>query len=112
MKAVKLFLVAVFATLSVSLFAQSTKTETIKVSGNCGSCKKNIETAAGIPGVSKADWNKSTKVLTLTYDPKKVTSDAVQKKIAAAGYDTEKYKGDDKAYQKLDECCQYDRKKN
>jgi hypothetical protein len=30
--------------------------------------------------------------------------------VAAAGYDTEDYKASDSAYQKLDECCQYERK--
>lgn len=110
MQFIKTLLVAACTILSVSVFAQSVKTETIKVQGNCNSCKKHIETAAKVPGVTKADWNKDSKVLTLVYDPSKVSSDAIQKKIAAVGYDTEKYKGDDKAYAGLDECCQYDRK--
>lgn len=105
-------MVVVCTFLSVSLFAQSSKTETFKVQGNCGSCKKHIETAAKLPGVSKAVWDKNSKVMTLVYDPAKVSSDEVQKKIAAVGYDTEKYRGDDKAYAQLDECCQYERKKN
>lgn len=112
MQFVKTILVAVCTFLSVSLFAQSSKTETFKVQGNCGSCKKHIETAAKLPGVSKAVWDKNSKVMTLVYDPAKVSSDEVQKKIAAVGYDTEKYRGDDKAYAQLDECCQYERKKN
>jgi mercuric ion binding protein len=87
----------------------STKTETIKVWGNCNTCKANIEKAAKADGVSKANWDKNTKILTLAYDPSKVKSDDIQKKIAAVGYDTEKFKGDDKAYAKLDGCCQYDR---
>jgi len=89
----------------------STKTETIKVWGNCNTCKANIEKAAKAEGVSKASWDKDSKILTLVYEPSKVKSDDIQKKIAAVGYDTEKFKGDDKAYDKLDACCQYDRKK-
>lgn len=89
----------------------STKTETIKVWGNCNTCKAHIEKAAKADGVSKASWDKTTKLLTLEYDPSKVKSDDIQKKIAAVGYDTEKFKGDNKAYAKLDACCQYDRKK-
>lgn len=110
MQSVKMLLVAVSTLLSVSLFAQTSKTETFKVSGNCSSCKKHIETAAHVPGVTRAEWNKDTKMMTLVYDPAKVSSDDIQKKIAAVGYDTQKYKGDDKAYSKLDECCQYERK--
>jgi hypothetical protein len=89
----------------------SAKTEKIKVWGNCSMCKAHIEKAAKADGVSKASWDKDSKLLTLVYEPSKVKSDDIQKKIAAAGYDTEKFKGDDKAYAKLDACCQYDRKK-
>ena len=89
----------------------STKTETIKVWGNCEGCQKRIEKAAKIDGVSKASWDKDSKLLTLVYDPSKVKSDDIQKKIAAVGHDTEKFKADDKAYTKLPGCCQYERKK-
>ena len=96
-----------------NIFAQTgaknsaVKTETIKVSGNCGMCKERIETAAKMNGVTSATWNKETKVLTLAYNPTVVKSDDVQKKIAAAGHDTEKFKADDKAYAKLPGCCKY-----
>lgn len=86
-------------------------TETFKVSGNCGMCKNTIEKAAKVKGVSKADWNIETKVLTLKYDPSVVTSDAVLQRVADAGYDNEKFKATDKSYKSLDGCCQYDRTK-
>jgi copper chaperone CopZ len=89
----------------------SSKTETIKVSGNCGMCKDRIEAAAKVEGVTKADWNKDTKLLTLVYNPAKVKSDDVQKKVAAVGHDTEKFKAPDAVYAKLPGCCKYDRKK-
>lgn len=89
----------------------SAKTASIKVWGNCETCQGKIEKAAKVDGVSKAKWDKNTKILTLVYNPSKVNSDDIQKKIAAVGYDTEKFKGDNKAYSKLDACCQYDRKK-
>jgi len=116
MKTVKMFfaalLIAVISSVSYAhITAGNSKTETIKVSGNCGLCKARIEKAARIEGVSKAEWNQDSKQLTVVYDPSKVTADAIQKKIAAVGHDTEKYKADDKAYQKLDACCQYERKK-
>jgi copper chaperone CopZ len=85
----------------------TTKTESIKVSGNCDLCKARIEKAAKVDGVSKAEWNKDTKILTLVYNSAVVTSDAVQKKIAAVGHDTEKFKADDKVYDSLPGCCKY-----
>lgn len=85
----------------------ATKTETIKVSGNCGMCKDRIEAAANVAGVTKADWDKSTKMLTLVYNPATVKSDDVQKKIAAVGHDTEKFKADTKTYNNLPGCCKY-----
>lgn len=89
----------------------STKTESIKVWGECETCQATIEKAAKVDGVSKANWDKTTKLLTLVYDPSKVKSDDIQKKIAAVGYDTEKYNADDKVYAKLNACCKYVRKK-
>lgn len=88
----------------------STKTETIKVLGECETCQATIEKAAKVDGVGKANWDKTTKLLTLVYDPSKVKSDDIQKKIAAVGYDTEKYKAEDKVYAKLNACCKYKRK--
>jgi periplasmic mercuric ion binding protein len=113
MKTVNLFLVVLLlAVISSNSYAQNaTKTESFKVWGNCDMCKSRIEEAAKVDGVTKAEWNDKTKTLALVYNPAKVTSDDVQKKIAAVGHDTEKYKGDDKAYAKLPGCCKYERKK-
>jgi periplasmic mercuric ion binding protein len=120
MKTIKYIVIAVLAVVfSATSFAQmsdhskmgNTKTEKFKVWGNCGSCKARIEKAAKIEGVSKVDWNKDTKVLTLAYDPSIIKSDDVQKKIAAVGHDTEKFKADENAYNGLPGCCQYERKK-
>jgi len=116
MKTLKLFLVALIAiTVSATTSAQMTnnskmvmtKTETIKVSGKCEMCKARIEKAAKVEGVTKADWSDKTKMLTLVYNPMKVKSDDIQKKIAAVGHDTPKYKATDKAYNALPSCCKY-----
>ncbi len=87
------------------------KTETIKVWGTCDMCQARIEKAAKVAGVSKANWDSKTQMLSVVYDPSKTNSDDIQKKIAAVGHDTEKFKANDKAYAKLDDCCQYERKK-
>ena len=86
-------------------------TSTFKVWGNCEMCKETIEGSLKDDGVTKADWDKDTKAMTVSYDDKKITLEQIQKNIASVGYDNERFKGDDKAYSGLPECCQYERKK-
>jgi mercuric ion binding protein len=107
----KLFLILMLSFLSVTTYAQKASTSTFAVSGNCALCKKHIEKAVAVDGVNKASWNQKTQKMTVEFDPSRINVDAIQQKIAAAGYDTEKYRSDDKAYKALDECCQYERKK-
>ena len=108
MKTIKFFIAIVALTFSTVIFAaNATKTETIKVSGKCETCKARIEKAAKVDGVTKADWSTKTKVLTLVYNPAKVKSDDVQKKIAAVGHDTPKYKATAAVYNALPGCCKY-----
>lgn len=97
---------------SVVLSAQikNSKTETVKIYGNCGMCKKTIEKAANIKGIAIVDWNKDTKMALLTYDSTKTNQSKILKKIALAGYDSEKIKAKTEDYDTLPECCQYDRK--
>jgi periplasmic mercuric ion binding protein len=116
MKTLKYLLAAIIVlTVSATASAQmhdhsqmsAPKTEIIKVSGNCESCKARIEKAAKVDGVTKADWNMKTKMLTLVYDPSKVKSIDIQKRIAAVGHDTPKYKATVGAYNALPGCCKY-----
>jgi len=100
-----LFTVLLLGVFSFSFSQTGTK---IKVAGNCGMCKKNIETAAKSAGATAAIWNKDTKILTVSFDGSSST-DKIETAIAAAGYDTEHNKASEEAYKKLDECCQYDR---
>ncbi len=87
-----------------------TKTESFKVWGKCDMCKARIENGLKLTGVSKSNWDQKTQLVTVTYDPSKITVDAMQKKLASIGHDTEKYKAPDDVYAKLDACCHYDRK--
>lgn len=106
------FLSTIFALLvSFSFVNAQNKTEVIPVSGNCGMCKNNIEKAAKKAGVSTADWNKETKMLTVTYNPKSTDATKIQQNIADVGYDTKDIKGNDAAYNNLHGCCKYDRTK-
>lgn len=85
------------------------KTSTVKVYGNCGMCEKTIEKAAWEKGVSQADWDKDTKMAVLTFDPAKTSEEALLKKIAAVGYDSDNYRASDEVYNNLHSCCHYDR---
>ncbi len=87
------------------------KTESFKVWGKCEMCKDRIEKTAKTEGASKATWDEKTSMLTVTYDPAKTNRDALSKKLASVGHDTEKYKADDKVYNALPSCCHYTRPK-
>jgi periplasmic mercuric ion binding protein len=96
-----------FACMANAQEIQQIDTTGIKVSGVCGSCKARIENAALIKGVKWAQWDIDTHILTVIYRKDKVNSDDIQKSIAAAGHDTEKFRAPDEAYNKLPRCCAY-----
>lgn len=82
-------------------------TYSFKVEGKCGMCKNRIEKAAlAVKGINTAEWNEETKLLTVNLKPE-TNQDNVNKAIADAGHDTEKYKADDKVYNRLPMCCKY-----
>lgn len=87
------------------------KTETFKVWGACEMCKTRIEKTVKAEGVTTASWDVKTQMLTVAFDPKKANVDALSKKIASVGHDTEKYKASDDVYAKLPGCCHYERAK-
>ena len=102
-------------------FAQSEKnlvndevesiTKEFKVYGNCGMCETKIEKATKLQkGVEKADWNRETNIMTVTYNEEVVKLEQIHQAIAKVGYDTDKVKADDNDYKKLPGCCQYERK--
>ena len=87
------------------------KKESFKVWGICDMCKITIDKAAGsIEGVKRASWSLATKQINVKYDIAKTSIDSIQKALALAGYDSEKYKATDENYNNLHKCCKYDRK--
>jgi periplasmic mercuric ion binding protein len=124
MKTIKILLASVFAlALAFNATAQTndkskanssqtaTKTETFKVWGECGMCKTRIEKTVKAEGASNALWDEKSKMLSVTYDPAKTNKDALSKKLASVGHDTEKFKAPDDVYAKLPDCCHYERQK-
>lgn len=101
-----------FATdLNIFQTIKNPVTVTFNVLGNCAMCKKTIETAANKKGIVISDWNVDSKILSLTYNSKKTTTDEILKRVAYNGYDNEKFLAPQNAYNKLPDCCKYERKK-
>jgi copper chaperone CopZ len=113
-KITTLSLLLCFLFSSVHVFAQDTKkTETFKVYGNCDMCKETMEGALKKKdGVLKKDWDKKTKMMTLTYDESKITLTQIKQKLADVGYDTDEIQAKDEVYNKLHKCCHYKRAKD
>ena len=112
MKLISKLLVAITLLLSVTTTNAQIKnkiSETVKISGNCGMCKEKIEKAGNLKKIAKVDWNQETNMATLTYDAKKTNQDEILKRIALAGYDSEKFLAPDTVYNNLHGCCQYER---
>ena len=109
MKTRILSLVGLFLLGATTVFAGN-KTEKFLANGKCEMCEKRIEMAAlSVDGVSKADWNKETKEITVTLDDAKTNAQKVHEAIAAVGHDTNLVKATDESYTKLASCCKYDR---
>lgn len=84
--------------------------ETVKVAGNCGMCEARIHKAAqAIKGVGEASWNKDTKLLQVSFDPKETSLMAIEKAIAAKGHDTQNHQAKSDEYSDLPACCHYER---
>jgi copper chaperone CopZ len=113
MKSIKILMAITLLLSFTACNAQikNAKTESVKIYGNCGMCETTIEKAGNVKKIAQVDWNKDTKMATLTYDPSKTNQDEILKRIALAGYDSEKFLAPDDVYAKLPECCQYDRVK-
>jgi len=111
MKTKILSIVALFFFGATAVFAAN-KTESFKVYGNCEMCKARIEKAAkSVEGVSVANWNAETRMIALTFDDSKTDVNKVQEAIAKVGHDTDLYKATDEAYNKIADCCKYERVK-
>ena len=101
--------ILLFSFSSCNAQIKNAKTESVKIYGNCEMCEKTIETAGSVKKIANVDWNKDTKMATITYDSTKTNQDEILKRIALAGYDSNKFLAPDDVYSKLAGCCQYER---
>jgi hypothetical protein len=120
MKSIKVFITVIMLTIiGAGLTAQvkndtqttGTKTESFKVWGECGMCKDRIENTVKSEGATAAVWDSKTQMLSVTFNSKKTSVEALSKKLASFGHDTEKFKAPDEVYAKLPGCCHYERTK-
>lgn len=88
---------------------KNAQTETVHIYGNCEMCENTIEKAGNVKKIAQVDWNKDTKMAILTYNTKKTNQDEILKRIALAGYDSDKFLAPDAVYNNLHACCQYER---
>ena len=110
MKTRILSLAMVLGLSTLSLLAQTVKTEKIEVAGNCGMCEARIEKAANsVDGVSSADWDKETKMLAVSFDSEKSDLHKIHLAVATVGHDTKMHKASDEVYDALPGCCKYER---
>jgi periplasmic mercuric ion binding protein len=109
MKTLKVLLTLFICTAIAQTSLAQSKTEKIKVAGECGMCKNKIEKAAKSAGASYASWSETSKVLTVKYNSRSSNTAKIEKAVAAVGYDTQGVKATDEAYSKLHSCCKYER---
>jgi len=122
MKTIKLFFTAAILLVTVSFakaqdakyhlrdFAPKLTTASIKVYGECGSCKHRIQNALKVEGIKTAHWDENTELLAVQYNDKIIKLDKIQSLVAAVGHDTEKVRASDVVYNALPDCCRYPRK--
>jgi mercuric ion binding protein len=97
-----------FVLMTTFAMAQG-KTETVKIktSAQCGMCKETIETQLAMEkGVKSSELDVKSKMLTVTFDPKKTTIGKIRERVAKTGYDADDMPAVQAAHDKLPACCQ------
>lgn len=101
----------VLALVSMGANAQTkqddkTQTVQIKTSAVCEMCKKTLEKSMAYEkGVKSSNLDVQSKVLTVVFDNRKTNSDNILKAVTKTGYDANELTADERAYNRLDDCC-------
>lgn len=111
----KIFLITlIFAGLvSQPLMAQKTNNKTaeltISTSAVCHMCVNTIEKSFAFEkGVKSSKVNLENNTVTVVYRTDKTTADELKVALTKYGYQADDLPADQKAYEKLHECCQSD----
>lgn len=84
------------------------KNDTVKIqtSAECDMCKAKLETEVGrMKGVKSVNVDLKTQVATVVYNNTKTSPDKIRTVISNAGYDADDVKANNRAKNKLPECC-------
>lgn len=104
-----ILLMIFFVGINSNAQSNELKTAEIKTSAVCEMCKERIEEKVlKLDGVSKANLDVETKLLTVEYDESKISLKEIRIAISKTGYDADDVKRDPKVYKKLPKCCRID----
>jgi len=82
------------------------KTVVIQTNGVCGMCKERfMDNVPFFKGVKDCQYDLATAKLTVTYDSKKTTVEAIRQGISKLGYNADDVIADEAARAKLPACC-------
>jgi periplasmic mercuric ion binding protein len=83
------------------------RTDTISVPGmQCGMCEERInDKLSGAKGVLHTQADADAKRVIVTYNTKQTTKTAIERLIAAAGYDTKSARASETVKAALPDCC-------
>ena len=105
----KKLLFFIIVTLSVTINiakAEGDKEVKIKTTAVCEMCKARIERTLGLSkGVKESNLDLKDKVVTVKYNPKKTTPEEIRATIINTGYDADDLLANQKAHDKLPNCC-------
>ncbi|GHB78559.1 heavy-metal-associated domain-containing protein [Persicitalea jodogahamensis] len=102
-----LFSILFAFTLSFGFAQTGDKEVKIKTSAICEMCKERLERNLGLSkGVKYANLDLTDKVMTIKYNPKKTNVASIKETIVNTGYDADEAVADQKAHDKLPDCCQ------
>jgi cation transport ATPase len=106
---ITILVVALFSVTGTIVKAQSsrdTKKIEIKTSAQCDMCKERLEKEfAYEKGVKSSELDVETAVFTVEYLPNKTTPEKLQLAVTKIGYNADSLKANEKAYNRLPDCC-------
>lgn len=103
-----IFTLCVAVLMGNTVLAQEKKTEKAEIhtSAICEMCKETIEYELTFTkGIKFVELDDDSKVITVEYNPKKITVEEIRKSISGVGYDADSVKRDPEAYGNLPFCC-------
>lgn len=104
-------MICILSCLTIHLNAQK-KDENVQVlaiqtSAQCGDCEERIESLLNYTkGIKFAELDNETKVVTVKFNPKKISLQAICEKLNEIGYDANEFKAPKANVLKLPKCCQ------